>query len=113
MFVALGKELELYDFPDHPFNKNRYLAFCEVLKEKNLLGKFKIVEPRKSSLSELLLFHTNEYIEFVKRESERKEVKVKMYLDLGDTPSFPGVFEAASYVVGTALDCADKTLEGN
>jgi acetoin utilization protein AcuC len=34
------------------------------------------------------------------------------FLDLGDTPAFPGVYEAAAYVVGSVLDAIDQVMAG-
>jgi len=57
---------------------------------------------------ELLLFHTTSHIRTVRTLSERGAG----LLDAGDTPAFKGVFEAASYVVGTTLECLMATMEG-
>ncbi len=58
---------------------------------------------------DLALFHTADYIARVKHQSLTGEG----YLDYGDTPAFPGVFEAASVVVGSVLDGLKKILAGD
>jgi acetoin utilization protein AcuC len=57
----------------------------------------------------LELFHTHEYVERVKRQSMLGEG----FLDLGDTPAFPGVFEAAATVAGTTLAAIEHILSGH
>ncbi|MEM1558112.1 MAG: acetoin utilization protein AcuC, partial [Thermoproteota archaeon] len=52
-------------------------------------------------------YHDNKYIEFVKRMS----IEGDGLLDHGDTPAFPGVFEAASYVVGSTLAAFEAVVK--
>ena len=59
------------------------------------------------TVNDLALFHTKPYIERVRQQS----VTGEGYLDYGDTPAFPGVFEAASTVVGSVLDGMRYMLE--
>ena len=68
----------------------------------------RITEPRTSSNRELLLFHTERYVELVKRESKTGDG----YLDFPDTPAFPGVFEASLYPVGSTLHGMEAVLSG-
>ncbi len=63
-------------------------------------GKIALVNPKAADESDLLLFHTKEYVEFVKKSSEVGTGS----LDYGDTPSFKGVFEASLYPVGNTLN---------
>jgi acetoin utilization protein AcuC len=64
--------------------------------------------PRRASVDELLLFHTPEYIDKVSRMSKEG----RGYLDEGDTPALPGIFDAASDVVGTTLAAVDAVMHG-
>ncbi|MCS7134312.1 MAG: acetoin utilization protein AcuC [Candidatus Pacearchaeota archaeon] len=107
MIVALDERLKLYSFQNHPFNNKRYEAFANSI--KNLEGKIKITKGRKAKLKELLLFHSKEYIYFVKKKSKEGIG----YLDCGDTPAFPGCYEATCYVVGTVLKIIEKMLKLN
>jgi len=59
----------------------------------------KLIPPFIADESIISSFQTNEYVEFVKKCSKNGQG----YLDQGDTPSFKGVFEASSYVVGSTL----------
>ena len=58
-----------------------------------------ISRPARATDDDLLLFHGKEYVEFVKEKSKSGYG----YLDFGDTPAFPGVYEASLYTVGSTL----------
>jgi len=95
--VAYGPESELYSFPgDHPMNNSRTRLFFEALKK---LESIEISRPVIATDEDLQLFHTREYVEFVKEKSKSGDG----YLDYGDTPAFPGVYEASLYTVGSTL----------
>ena len=53
-------------------------------------------------------FHQQDYIDKVKQLSRAGAG----YLDYGDTPAFPGVYEASSYVVGSDLDGLEQAVNG-
>ena len=107
--VFHGKALEAYAFPEpHPFAAPRLPAFWREFTARKLDAKT-LIEPPESCDEKLLLsFHAPDYIERVKALSKRGEG----VLDAGDTPAFPGVFEAASIVVGTTLKGVRLIMEG-
>lgn len=106
--VALGEELASYHFPPpHPFSAERYEAFRRALFSEAGLRVIQ-VRPRRASEEELALFHDPSYVEYVKLASRRG----RGYLDQGDTPAFRGIYEAASYVVGSSLSLLDLILTG-
>ncbi|MEM2713971.1 MAG: acetoin utilization protein AcuC [Candidatus Pacearchaeota archaeon] len=112
MIVVLDDKLRLYSFPAHLFNSSRYDAFINAFNEYKREGKLEgieIIKARKASKSELLLFHTKEYIQFVKESSSRGYG----LLDYGDTPAFPGCYEAGCYVVGAVLNAVDAIFKKN
>ena len=59
-------------------------------------------------ISELLRVHTPEYIEFV----QRRDAAGSGFLDYGDTPAYPGVFDRARLSVGGSLFGAQLILSG-
>jgi acetoin utilization protein AcuC len=67
-----------------------------------------VVEPTRAEESDLLLFHTKAYVEFVGQSSKVGTGS----LDYGDTPSFKGVFEASLYPVGSTLSGLRTVLDG-
>lgn len=108
--VFLGEGLAAYGFPGgHPFSTQRHGAYQEALQDRGLLGDCCIREPRQATADELGLFHHREYIKRVQHQSESGHG----YLDGGDTPAFPGVYEAAATVAGTTLAAVDAILDGD
>ena len=108
--VFIGDELAKYGFPDgHPFSQQRHEAYYSALKSSGLINQCCIQPPTEASIDQLLLFHSQDYISKVQLFSE----KGSGYLDGGDTPAFPGIFEAASVVVGTTLAGIDAVMQKN
>ena len=112
--VALvrGPELLKYSFPaPHPMNFRRVESFYKKIDTlpKEMWDALKIIAPKMATIEEIALFHDIDYIEFVKKKS----AEGRGYLDSGDTPSFPGIFEAACYVVGSTLELCRIILSGN
>lgn len=104
--VSYGNESELYSFPyPHPMNKSRIEPFAEWLGSAKGI---EIVKPVPSSEEDLLLFHTPEYVSFVRESSRFGEG----FLDHADTPSFKGVYEASLIPVGSTLDGMRMVIEG-
>ena len=101
--------LARYGFPNgHPFGIDRQDAFWREAQKQGLDRRISLCEPRQASRDELLHFHTAEYVARVERASREGNG----FLDNGDTPAFPGVFEAAATVVGAALDGLWRIMEG-
>jgi len=108
--VYLGEGLARYNFGEtHPFGPGRHEAFHDGLKKSGLISRVTVCQPEMTDESHISLFHTPEYIAKVKTQS----LSGDGYLDLGDTPAFRGVFEAASMVVGTTLAAAENILSGH
>jgi len=109
--VVRGEELLLYSFPEpHPFRKERVIAFYNAFKEfeKSVGGKVSPIKPEIASDNDILLFHEQRYLEFVKERSKEGYG----YLDYGDTPAFKGCYEASLYVVGSTLKLIKLILDG-
>lgn len=107
LYVARGEALLRYSLgQSHPMNKRRIEAFYRSLDESGV--QYTVFEPVMASVEEIALFHDADYIRFVRLMSERG----RGYLDYGDTPAYPGVFEASSYVVGTTLGLVKRVLRG-
>jgi acetoin utilization protein AcuC len=109
VYVYRGEQLARYGFGDpHPFGLDRHDAFHAELESADLDGGIRYAHPRRASVDDLLLFHTPGYIDKVSRMS----VEGSGFLDEGDTPAVPGIFEAASDVVGTTLASVDAVMAG-
>jgi acetoin utilization protein AcuC len=109
VLVYKGDELASYGFGDpHPFGLDRHDVFHDELAAAGLGDAIEYATPRSADVDDLLLFHTADYIDKVSKMS----AEGKGYLDEGDTPALPGIFDAASVVVGTTLAAVDAIMEG-
>ncbi len=109
MFVYKGDALANYGFGDeHPFGVDRHEAFHAELAEANLGTAIRYAEPRRASVDDIALFHTAEYIDHVSKRSQEGTG----FLDDGDTPAYPGIFDKALDVVGTTLAAVDAIMAG-
>jgi len=107
--LIAGKELGSYGFPNgHPFGVDRYGAFMAEVERSERFADLLAMPPRLATRAELEWFHTPTYIDRVLELSKRGSG----LLDAGDTPAFPGVFEAASFVVGGTLEALAAIVAG-
>jgi len=109
VLLCAGQPLRRYGFPDgHPLTIDRQQAFLDEAERRGLLAEVQRLAPRIAVADELLGFHTPQYVQRIVHGSQSGEG----WLDDGDTPCFPGVFEAAGAVVGTALDALARVAAG-
>jgi acetoin utilization protein AcuC len=107
--LFVGEQLARYGFPNgHPLGADRQDTFLKEAKMQGLLGKVRSCPPRIATTEEIGRFHTQHHIDRV-MHAERAKLE---FLDNGDTPVFPGVFEASANVVGTALDGLGRVMLG-
>jgi acetoin utilization protein AcuC len=67
-----------------------------------------VLDPVQADREAIERFHTREYVDRVQAQSETGDG----LLDHGDTPAFPGVYEAAAWVAGTTVDAAERLARG-
>lgn len=109
VLVYRGEALARYGFGDpHPFGIDRHDVFHAELASAGLDDAIDYAAPGHATVDELLLFHSAEYIDKVSRLSAEGQG----FLDDGDTPAIPGIFNTASDVVGTTLAAADAIMSG-
>lgn len=107
--VFHGEAMARYGFPEpHPFACNRQGAFWAEFTRRGLPQRVNVAPPAACAEEDLLAFHTPEHVRRVKRLSAQG----RAFLDAGDTPAFPGAFEAACTVVGTSLAAMEAALAG-
>ncbi len=110
VLVYKGDSIAAYGFGDpHPFGTDRHDVFHAELDQAGLGDAIEYGHPRPALVDELALFHTAEYIDKVSRMSALG----KGWLDEGDTPAVPGIYDAASAVVGAVLCAVDEIMHGN
>jgi len=107
--VLAGEAIARYGFGEgHPFGPDRQDAFLRGLEERDLAGKVDIQQPADASEEDIELFHDPHHVEFV----EQMSLEGKGFLDFGDTPAFPGIYDAARSVVGTTLRAGELVMTG-
>jgi acetoin utilization protein AcuC len=107
--VYVGEELASYGFGQgHPFGPDRLGAFWALARDRGLDRRVDICSPVSTGRETIERFHMPEYVERVIAQSASGEG----YLDAGDTPAFPGIYEAACYVVGSVLDALAQLMDG-
>ncbi len=109
--IVYSDSFQQYDFgPAHPLKPTRLKLTFELMKAVGLLSSpnVKVVEPRVASREELLLFHLEEYLNLVGRMSRSG----KGLFDIGDTPVFPGCYEASALATGASLMAIDLVMSG-
>jgi acetoin utilization protein AcuC len=92
----------------HPFGPDRLDAFVAELHRRGLDQRVTPHPAVPATIEELARFHHPGWLATLERLSQAG----RGWLDEGDTPAFPGVYEAAALVVGTTLDAARRILAG-
>ncbi len=102
-----------YDFGEgHPFTERSRAAAVELLDATGFFSRHGIRREAKVKLpSEEILrnFHTPRHIARVRRESESPNPGL---LDRGDTPAFPGVWEASTRIVSATVEAVRTVSSG-
>jgi len=107
--LYVGESLGKYGFPDgHPWGPDRQDAFWKEAVNQQLDRRAAITDPRMAAQEELHRFHTPEHVAWVRERSYEGYGTI----DYGDTPAFPGVYEAAATVAGSALHGLDSIMSG-
>ena len=107
--VFVDEALGHYSFgEEHPFGPRRLSAFLDEYSSRNLSERVIERQASVASQEEIEQFHTSAYVEQVKVLS----AEGSGYFDQGDTPVFPGAYEAASMVVGTVLSALRGIVNG-
>ncbi len=76
--------------------------------EHGLVERVEVVPPVAASRHQIESFHSAVFVDQVISQS----ADGTGFLDYGDTPAFPGVFEAAAWVVGSTLDAVHRLMGG-
>lgn len=110
VLVYRGREIAAYGFGDpHPFGIDRHDVFHAELDKNGVTELVDLGHPRPALVDELALFHSADYIDKVSRMSAAG----KGWLDDGDTPAVPGIYDSASSVVGAVLCAIDEIMHEN
>jgi acetoin utilization protein AcuC len=100
----------------HPMNPKRLLVPYHLFKSLKIfeLPQIQFFAPHPTTESNLLLFHTSEYIKAVKVLAEiGGGSRLKYGLGTGDCPVFPEMHEASLFIVGGALEGVKRIQKGD
>ena len=92
----------------HPEQPGRYDAVVQALEEAGLLEDLPKIDRRPASEGEILLCHTPDYLETVKREV----AAAARMLSTGDTVISEKSYDVAREAVGGVLQAVDAVVEG-
>jgi len=106
--IYRGPEKHSYGFDDgHPFGLDRLSRFWSAMVERDLVSRVQVAESRQARRSEIESFHTASYVDRVIEQS----IDGRGFLDYGDTPACPGIYEASATVVGGVLNAVDDLMK--
>lgn len=115
-FIYSEKFSSFYYGANHPMKPVRLRLTYELIRELGLakLPGSTVVEARKASEKEILLFHTNEYLRVLK-EANSGIIPVDgpaHGLGFGDNPVFNGVYDWSCYSTGASVQAASLVASG-
>lgn len=107
--LYVGDALGRYGFPNgHPFGPDRQDAFWKEALKQGLPKRVDLRAPREATRMEIERFHDHAHVERVRVLS----VEGCGSIDYGDTPAYPGVYDASANVVGAALEGLAQVMSG-
>src|SRR5579859_1682141 len=92
----------------HPFGHDRFDAFWRETCSRGLDRRVRAIPAKAATRATLEMFHSRDFLGFVEETSHRGDG----YLDEGDTPATPGIYEAACEVVGATLNAVTGVMQG-
>ena len=110
VIVISDEDLAKYGFPEgHPFGPDRHDVFMAELGRSSYAAQTVQRPSRPASRAEIERFHTAAYVDRVRELSDLGYG----FLDAGDTPAYPGIYEAAAHTVGGTLEALTAIMEGD
>ncbi|WP_283139196.1 acetoin utilization protein AcuC [Rhizohabitans arisaemae] len=111
--VIWDDALTSYDFgPGHPLAPIRVDLTMALARELGVLDRVEMSGCVPATDDELALVHERDYIQAVRRVSERGEPDVSRGLGVPDNPAFTGVHEASALVTGATLAATRAVWSG-
>lgn len=105
-----------YDFgPQHPMKPYRLRAAYELVRDAGLLLAYEVAAPTPASEDELLLIHSQPYIDAVKALSlnpANVELAERFNLDPLETPAFANMHEVCALIAGGSLGAMRSVMHG-
>jgi acetoin utilization protein AcuC len=114
-FVYSPKMAQYELSPDHPLRPERLALTFELASEYGLFtGDSRLVEPIPAEESDILTFHTPEYVRAVRELSVDQDHPSAWRFGFGplDNPPFPGMYEASLLYTGASVTAAELVMSG-
>jgi len=109
--IVYTSKFERYTYgPNHPFRLDRGRLFLNSAYRLNLIDESQIFEPTSLNEEDLYLFHTEDYVQTLKKANDGDiEVDFLRYgIGLPDNPVFRGVFDVALLHASMARGAFEK-----
>jgi acetoin utilization protein AcuC len=113
-FIFSEEQLGYKFHDDHPFNQHRMTITNDLLFKTGALKQEDITPARMATVDELLLVHDEEFVSAVISATDGQQksaYKTKFGIGTEDTPVFPMMHDAASWLVGGTLQAADLVFQ--
>lgn len=113
-FIFSEEQLGYKFNEDHPFNQRRLTMTNDLLFKSGALKEAEIHPARKATVDELLLVHDEDFVSAVISATDgqqKSSFRTKFGIGTEDTPVFPMMHDAASWLVGGTLEAADLIFQ--
>ncbi|MEM2947735.1 MAG: histone deacetylase [Candidatus Bathyarchaeia archaeon] len=110
VLMTFHEKFKQYDLGEgHPYRGDRFINIMNFFKEQGLLSlpQLSIVQPKPASKKELLMVHSEDYVNLIFRLAEENRP-----YDI-ETPVSPSILEAALLIIGGAIECGKAVFEGS
>ncbi|KAG2224151.1 hypothetical protein INT45_000166 [Circinella minor] len=98
----------------HPMKPHRLTLTNHLVLNYGLHDKMEIFQPRRATDSEILEFHADDYVDFLKRvtpdNAEQFEQVFSKFNVGDDCPIFPGIYEFCQRYAGATIEAARKLI---
>ena len=114
--LVFDEQLTSYDFgPAHPMSPVRVDLTVRLARSLGVLDlpDLTAVPAPTASDDDLRLVHTPEYIDAVRKVLTAGDRDLRHGLGTEDNPTFPGMHEASSHIVGATLEAARRVWGGD
>ncbi|SDN54490.1 acetoin utilization protein AcuC [Alkalicoccus daliensis] len=113
-FIFSKEQLDYKFNEEHPFNQRRLSMTNDLLFKCGALKEADIHPARMASVDELLLVHDEDFVSAVISATDgqqKSSFRTKYGIGTDDTPVFPMMHDAASWLVGGTLQAADLVFD--
>ena len=103
---------------NHPMKPYRIKMTHSLINAYQLLPKLTVLSPRRATVEDMIQYHDEGYINFIKNANDKNILKNKAAAEHynikedSDSPFFPGLFEFCQISAGCSITAADLLNQG-